>query len=385
MHLDPSLTAELVGKDLIAFGTGFMGKLVIPYLSQEMYIKIHGVTNSRVAEEDAGTFMDTRLPIRSLAAWAERMPDATILLCVVKENFASAWAACEAAGFQKIMIVPFYLVEMLLDLCNPRRMPTAHPSLHMMCLANEIRDLHKAAFEEFKGCHRGQTVAVVATGPTLNHYSQIKGVPHVGTNSSFLKKGLELDYYFLRHYDREWCDELKNYSFLKFFARNEWAERDRGYDRFPEYVIEENNGRRFFTSEPNNEIYEDITYYPLMGGYSIIFQALQFAMYTRPKRLLLIGCDCSYDGHYDGNSTPMGNENVHLTADIYVPRWIEGYKKIKVFAEQYYPDMEIMSVNPVGLRGMFHDMYTESYLAAHLELKQLNCEILDTEKLEREG
>lgn len=224
LHLDPSLTAELAGKDLIAFGTGFMGRMVIPYLSQEMYIKLHGVTNSRVVEEDAGTFLDTRLPIRSLAAWAARMPDATMLLCVVKENAASAWAACEAAGFRKIMMVPFYLVEMLLDLNNPGRMPTAHPMLRIMCLANELRDIHKASFAEFKNCHRGETVAVVATGPTLNYYSPPERARHIGVNSSFLKEGLTLDYYFIRHYCPKWCEKLKDYHFVKFFARNEWAE-----------------------------------------------------------------------------------------------------------------------------------------------------------------
>ena len=292
LQLDPRLIVDLVDRDLIAFGTGGLGKIVIPYLAQEPDIKLHGVTNSRVTTVDAGTYLDTRLPIRSLSTWKKLMPDATILLCVIRKNEASAWAACEAAGFKKIIIVPFYLVEMLQDIYNPGRMPTANPMLRMMCLANELRDIHKASFAEFKGCHRGQTVAVVATGPTLNYYTQVEGIPHIGTNASFLKEGLRLDYYFIRHYEQEWCDKLKDYDFVKFFARNEWAEQHHGYDRFPEYLIEENKGRRFFTGEPNNEIYEDITYYPLMGGYSIIFKALQFEIYTRPKRLLLICCDC---------------------------------------------------------------------------------------------
>lgn len=380
LQLDPRLIADLVGRDLIAFGTGGIGKIVIPYLAQEPDIKLHGVTNSRVTTVDAGTYLDTRLPIRSLDTWAKLMPNATILLCVIRKNEASAWAACEAAGFKKIIIVPFYLIEMLQDLYNPGRMPTAHPMLRMMCLANELRDIHKASFAEFKGCHRGQTVAVVATGPTLNYYTQVKGVPHIGTNASFLKDGLSLDYYFIRHYCREWCDKLKNYNFIKFFARNEWAEQDNDCDRFPEYLIEENSGRRFFTGEPNNEIYEDITYYPLMGGYSIIFQALQFAIFTRPKRILLIGCDCSYDGHFDGTALAT-SEEVLLPAERFVPQWIDSYKRVKLFTEQYYPDMEIISINPIGLKGMFRDMYTESYLDVHLEINRAECKIFDGNKI----
>ena len=245
IHLDPRMTESIVGKDLIAFGTGFMGKMVIPYLAHEINIKLCGVTNSRVAAADAGTFLDTGLPIRSLRTWAELLPDATVLLCVVRENEASARAACKEAGFQNIMMVPFYLVEMLLDLHNPSRMPTAHPMLRMMCLANELHDIHTASFAEFKGCHRGQTVAVVATGPTLNYYSPEEGVLHIGTNSSFLKEGLHLDYYFMRHYVPEWCEKLKDYDFVKFFARNEWAEQPHSYDRFPEYVIQGNQTMKF--------------------------------------------------------------------------------------------------------------------------------------------
>lgn len=373
LQLDPSLIGELVGKDMIAFGTGGLGKIVIPYLAQEPDIKILGVTNSRVTAVDAGTFLNTGLSIRSLDTWAKLRPDATVLLCVVRKNEEAAWAACEAAGFRKIMVVPFHLVEMLQDLYNPGRLPTGHPMFHMMCMANELREVHEASFAEFKGCHRGQTVAVVATGPSLNYYSQVKGIPHVGVNASFLKEDLHLDYYFLRHYVPEWTEKLKDYNFVKFFSRVEVTERLVPTDRFPEYVIEENNPRRFFPGEPYDEFYTDITRYPLMGGYSIIFQAIQFAIFTRPKRLLLIGCDCAQNGYF--TNTEMTNK--WHSVDQYISKWRSGYQKLKVFVEQFYPDMEIISVNPVGLKGLFHDMYTECYLNAYPELDRGSCEIFD--------
>ena len=34
---------------------------------------------------------------------------------------------------------------------------------------------------------------------------------------------------------------------------------------------------------------------------------------------------------------------------------IEAYKKFKQFAQKYYPDVEIISINPVGLKGLFKD------------------------------
>ena len=38
-----------------------------------------------------------------------------------------------------------------------------------------------------------------------------------------------------------------------------------------------------------------------------------------------------------------------------------SYARLKTFADQYYPDTEIISINPVGLKGLFKDIYTEEY------------------------
>ena len=35
---------------------------------------------------------------------------------------------------------------------------------------------------------------------------------------------------------------------------------------------------------------------------------------------------------------------------------IAAYKKFKAFAHKYYPDIEIISINPVGLKGLFKDV-----------------------------
>lgn len=378
LQLDPRLIADLVGKDLIAFGTGGIGRIVIPYLAQEPDIKLHGVTNSRVSTVDAGTFLDTRLPIRSLDTWKKLMPDATILLCVIMKNEDSANLACETAGFRNIMKLPLDLTDALQNTFNKSRLPIGSSELSIACMANELRDTHKLSFSEFKGCHKGQTVAVIGTGLTMNFYTPVKSASHIGVNASFLRKDMKLDYYFLWHYVSEWCDKLKNYHCVKFFGRNEWLERipGDGSDLFPEYVVEENEARRFFGGEPSREIYADISYYPLMGYYSVIFSAINFAIYTRPKRILLIGCDCAANGHFNDMAIQKTIETRQY------PMWIEGYKAIKAFVKWHYPDMEVISINPVGLKGMFHDMYTEDYLEEHPEIDRAECEIFNPKDFE---
>ncbi len=36
----------------------------------------------------------------------------------------------------------------------------------------------------------------------------------------------------------------------------------------------------------------------------------------------------------------------------------EKYQEMKRFAQIHYPETEIISINPVGLKGMFKDIYT---------------------------
>lgn len=367
--MNQGMLGDLYGKDVIAYGTGTVGKAVIPYLMQMLGDRLRGVTNSRVTADYEGVFLETDLPIRSLRTWHDLFPEAVVLITAL-EALDEINLNCKNAGFHEIKFVTPEISEVTRkrqeDVASVR---LAENLLHS-CLANELRDAHKASFAEFKACNRGKTVAVVGTGPSLNYYTQIKGIPHIGVNGSFLKENITLDYYFLRHYIPEWCEKLKHYSFIKFFTA---VRNSRSSDKIPEYIIEENGGRIFFNTQdmPGTKINSNIEYYPLMAGHSIIFPALHFALYTRPKRVLLVGCDCSLDGHFDGT------ENGCVSDQTMVPLWIGGYRELKRFAAVHYPDTEFISVNPVGLKGLFRDVYTERYLEAHPELTRSECEILD--------
>ena len=91
---------------------------------------------------------------------------------------------------------------------------------------------------------------------------------------------------------------------------------------------------------------KDIDSNYLECGGSVAFAAIQFALYTNPKRIYLIGCDCS-NGYYDDKPLKLKKKQ------SYIKSWL----KLKEFAQIYYPDTEIVSVNPVGLKGLFKDKY----------------------------
>ena len=96
----------------------------------------------------------------------------------------------------------------------------------------------------------------------------------------------------------------------------------------------------------------DISVQPLTGGGSVAFVAMQFMLWTNPRRIYIVGCDCSANGHFM-------SENLinNPAAPEYYLSLIEPWKKLKQFADQLYPATEIVSVNPVGLKGLFTDFY----------------------------
>ena len=47
-------------------------------------------------------------------------------------------------------------------------------------------------------------------------------------------------------------------------------------------------------------------------------------------------------------------------------------KRVKKYMEHLYPDIEVISLNPVGLRGLFRDEYSENYLES-LSEEERSC------------
>ena len=75
---------------------------------------------------------------------------------------------------------------------------------------------------------------------------------------------------------------------------------------------------------------------------------MQFALFTNPKRIYIVGCDCS--SGYFNEETKEIKPNKML---------VKSWKELKKFVEIYYPETEIISVNPVGLKGLFKDLYQD--------------------------
>lgn len=233
---------------------------------------------------------------------------------------------------------------------------------------------------KYKNIYQGKDIVLVASGPTVRDYSMLKDAIHIGVNHTYTLKSLELDYLFIH-------DNLKrtNAPLMQKNAnlyRGAECKKFYGYHYIGKYgipeqdVIEANAERYYFVDQevPTSDkvfISTDITTRPLNCWASIVFPAMEFAMYTHPRRIYIVGCDCSDNGHI------FWTNKKNFCSDKEIIKY--GWKKIKEFRDNKYPDIEIISINPVGLKGLFEDVYTKSYLEKHHELLQKNVKIIECE------
>lgn len=241
---------------------------------------------------------------------------------------------------------------------------------------NEVTAFNTKAFSEFRNAFGGKDVVIVAGGPTVNYYHAMPGAIHIGVNRAWMREDICFDYLFT-------ADILgNNYSDVpiqngfskikhKIFVGRFPYRVPLNYMEFPELFSSSGvNIERFFINDCNvskaQPIFKDICYHGLMNFGTIVFPALHFSLFTYPKRIYLVGCDTSPTGHFYSASKEQTNESVKIM-EYGTSFFKAGYARAKMFARMYYPDTEIISINPVGLRGLFKDVYTEEYKASLAE------------------
>ena len=200
---------------------------------------------------------------------------------------------------------------------------------------------YNTSLEVYKNLHDGKEAVVLCTGQSLNNYKPITGDIVVGVNRIYNYPELlkSLDYYFFGSgYETDSAHKININSIDERIQKFASAYRDgasTGYGNItPEHATAINAipfecGLINFTN--------NISEYKILG-HSIIFPAMQFLLYTGVKKIYVVGCDIV--GFYDS-----GNEN-HLK---------EWWDKFKAWVTEAYPKIEIVVVNPVGLKGMFID------------------------------
>lgn len=234
---------------------------------------------------------------------------------------------------------------------------------------NEVTAVNTKAFSEYRNAFRGKDVVIVGNGPTLNYYKPIPNAIHIGLNRAWMKEDISLDYLFMIDglgHKRLKINLEEGFSKVRYkIFRGKYVERiSYNWLNFSEDVIFKNKNVVNFLFNDNNLgqlLYQDICNYLVSEFGGVASVALRFSLFTYPRKIYLAGCDTASQKHFfDENVTKKDFEKLFPnSANVKV-----GYARMKMFAMQYYPETEIISINPVGLRGLFKDVYTEEYKAA---------------------
>lgn len=250
---------------------------------------------------------------------------------------------------------------------------------------NELaKKIHPKVFEKYKNCHSQDSVVLFATGPSAQYYQPINSAFHLAINSAVLHETIKFDYIFIHDnlvYDRH-SKILRNSVAAKFCAFHTNIQ-NAIENNFSLNQIEDINADRFIISDPNihniDDNVIDVINPDIANGYiydrggGTVFSALQFLLYTNPKKIYLVGCDCNNDGYFFGNEK--------FGSNYLLPKTIRLWKEASYLINKMYRNTEIISVNPAGLKGLFKDVYTQSYIDTHPELLKENIEIINEEKV----
>lgn len=229
--------------------------------------------------------------------------------------------------------------------------------------------LHQKTFPQFKNYCEGKKLVVCAAGPSLNKYVPIKDAVHIAVNRSFLYDKVDFDFIFAQDWEGLYMvqQELIDYhpnTCVKLLGCSQTI--GMGRKEIPEPFALKCKALRFnidnylYGDGFKSKFVKDIEYNCLGGMPNVGISVMQFALYMNPAELYIVGCDMSGAHFANGNHT---EEQIEAEKKMLEKKWKENHdklldkwKELRYFAEIYYPSTKIISVNPVGLRGIFEDL-----------------------------
>ena len=230
--------------------------------------------------------------------------------------------------------------------------------------------------KKYFGKYRSKDLVVIGCGHSLEDFIPIDGAIYIGINRAFKCNKVKFDYIFASDQFPEGMDELKKYDPNEEFCKkiityipysfNHKMHNNDLYDIKHERII--------YNSSLNVGMPWDISCEPFATYWrsSTTFNALQFALYTLPRRIYLVGFDCTKGSMYREKPTPVNPSDGYEYQKY-------GWGRFKEDTTAHYPEVEIISINPIGLKGMFRDVYTKKFVDKCPELSNEKIQILEEE------
>lgn len=236
--------------------------------------------------------------------------------------------------------------------------------------------INHETFSPFKNFCKNKELVVCGAGPSLKDYVPIKDAVHIALNRAFLFDKVDFDFIYAQDFNgiKMIQDELAAYrpeACAKFFGTQDDRNLPVYQSNIPFHLVEKCNARLFVTNYfAIDNLWESKFIYNIDSSAISTFtnvglSVMQFALWMNPKRIYLVGIDAS-GNHFTQQGLSMEEkieEEQRITAmwETDRERTRKKWEECKLFASIYYPETEIVSVNPVGLKGVFRDEYQVSW------------------------
>ena len=214
--------------------------------------------------------------------------------------------------------------------------------------------------KRYKNIHYGEDCFIVGTGPSLRveDVNLIDGKKSIGVNTLFKlyeKTDWRANYYCIIDPTtyKSIGDDVKRYhTDTLFIPENRIREND---TRVGKFSLECSSFYKIpylsFFDEPCK--FSDDLSYEIFDGASVVYVAVQIAVYMGFKRVFLLGVDCNYD-----KNIKLHNEVLEYSKD-YNYNWtkqtgltmIEGFKVAKKYADTH--DVKIYNASRGGMLEIF--------------------------------
>ncbi len=228
--------------------------------------------------------------------------------------------------------------------------------------------LHQETFAPFKNYCAGKKLVVCGAGPSLQNYKPIESAVHIALNRSFLFDKVDFDFIFAQDWDgvKMVQPQLKDYrpgKCVKLLGSSCTVQAK----EIPESFAIACGALRFNTDSYiygngfKSKFVVDVAHSSIGAMPNVGLSVMQFALYMNPEEIYIVGIDCSGTHFSNGNNddTQVEAERKRMEREWAEAqdKLIDKWKEFKAFASLYYPETKIISVNPVGLKGIFEDIF----------------------------
>jgi hypothetical protein len=222
---------------------------------------------------------------------------------------------------------------------------------------NIVKEYHTELLK-FKNLHFGETCYIFGSGSTIQQFKiqeegTFIGCNHIIKNTAIKEK---LKYYFFGHGYMKYTNDstpiygnhkkevdLLGNNIQKFAMVS--RDNDLSVHLFTLEAVKDLKNINAIPCDINiHHIYKDLENNSFLN-HSIVFPAVQFAMYAGFKKIYLVGCDCN--GYFHSNNFINTNKYAYIDNDL-----VYYWKEILKFKNSNYNDCRIINVNPVELKGL---------------------------------